>query len=51
MIFHLKAFAKNAGRKSCKENGGKIDGSKQICRNTDREEFAGGICRGITGKK
>ena len=21
------------------------------CRNTDREEFTGGICRGITGKK
>ena len=37
--------------KVVKENGGKRDGSKQICRNTDREEFTGGICRGITGKK
>ena len=25
--------------------------AKQICRNTDREEFTGGICRGITGEK
>ena len=38
-------------QKSSKENGGKRDGRKQICRNTDREEFTGGICRGITGKK
>ena len=38
-------------KKVVKENGGKRDGRKQICRNTDREEFTGGICRGITGKE
>lgn len=40
----FEAFEQCA-RGTNKVNGGKRDGSKQICRNTDREEFTGGICR------
>ena len=47
----FKDICPKCREKNSKENGGKRDGSKQICRNTDREEFTGGICRRVSGEK
>lgn len=47
----FKGICPKCREKNSKENGGKRDGSKQICRNTDREEFTGGICRRVSGEK
>ena len=38
-LYVLCASTRHQILKSSKENGGKRDGRKQICRNTDREEL------------